>query len=180
MDELYKETGFYSKVIDKLNADKTLAEPVRKVALQIAQARLWEDARKLKEESWEVVRSPGGEIEAYRLALDKAEMANRLEPNDRSILDILGTAQYRVGAYQDAFNTLTRVEKMWDSTYQPIFAKLAFIAKAMASHKLGQYEHAEIALQQLQDLRKDELFALDTEIQAFLAEAEKLLAGEEQ
>jgi len=50
VDELYKETGFYSEVIDKLNADKTLAEPVRKVALQIANSRLWEDAEKLQAE----------------------------------------------------------------------------------------------------------------------------------
>ena len=178
VDELYKETGFYSEVIDKLKADKTLAEPVRKVALQIANSRLWEDARKLKEESWEVVRSPGGQIEAYRLALGKAEMANRLEPNDRSILLNLGMAQYRVGQYQDALNTLTRVEKMFKN--QPISAKLTFIGKAMASHKLGQYEHAEVALQQLRDLRKDERFAEDEEVQAFLTEAEKLLAGEEQ
>jgi len=186
VDELYKETSFYSEVIDKLNADKTLAEPVRKVALQIAKARLWEDARKLKEQSWEVVSLPGREIEAYRLALGKAEMANRLEPNDRSILHNLGIAQYRVGAYQDAVNTLTRAEKMWKNINQPksYFAKFAFIAKAMASHKLGQYEHAEVALQQLRDLRKDEQFAelvsLDEETQAFLAEAEKLLTGEKQ
>ncbi len=46
VDELYKETGFYSEVIDKLNADNTLAEPVRKVALQIANSRHWEDAEK--------------------------------------------------------------------------------------------------------------------------------------
>ncbi len=182
VDELYKETGFYSEVIDKLNADKTLAEPVRKVALQIAKARLWEDARKLKEQSWEVVSLPGREIEAYRLALGKAEMANRLEPNDRSILHNLGIAQYRVGAYQDAINTLTRAEKMWKNINQPIsiFAKFAFIAKAMASHKLGQYEHAEVALQRLRDLRKDELFAEDEEVQAFLTEAEKLITGEER
>ena len=43
VDELYKEHGLYEEVIDKLNTDKTLAKPVRKVALQIANARLWED-----------------------------------------------------------------------------------------------------------------------------------------
>jgi len=58
VDELYKETGFYSEVIDKLKADKTLGESVRKVALQIANARLWEDAEKLKKQSSE---SPGPE-----------------------------------------------------------------------------------------------------------------------
>ena len=180
VDELYEKLGFYSEVIDKLNADKTLDEPVRKVALQIANSRLWEDARKLEEQSWEVVRSPGGEIEAYRLALGKAEMANRLEPNDHIILAMLGVAQYRVGAYQDALDTLTRVEKMWENINQPFSAKFAFIAKAMASHKLGQYEHAEVALQQLRDLRKDERFAEDEETQPFLAEAEKLLSSRKE
>ena len=106
-------------------------------------------------------------------------MANRLEPNDWRILAILSTAQYRVGQYQDALNTLTRLEKMWENINQP-FAKFAFIVKAMASHKLGQYEQAEVALQQLRDWRKDERFAEDEEGQAFLEEAERLFAGEEQ
>jgi hypothetical protein len=53
VDKLYEEHGFYSEVIDKLKADKTLAEPVRKVALQIANSRLWEDAEKLKKQSSE-------------------------------------------------------------------------------------------------------------------------------
>lgn len=50
VDELHEECGFYDKVTDKLKADKTLDESVRKVALQIADARVWEDAEKLKEE----------------------------------------------------------------------------------------------------------------------------------
>jgi DNA-binding beta-propeller fold protein YncE len=44
--KLYAEHGSYSKVIDELNADKTLDEPVRKVALQIANSRKCEDAEK--------------------------------------------------------------------------------------------------------------------------------------
>ncbi|MHC4560307.1 MAG: protein kinase domain-containing protein, partial [Planctomycetota bacterium] len=46
VDKLHEEHGSYSKVIDELKAHKTLDEPVRKVALQIANARLWEDAEK--------------------------------------------------------------------------------------------------------------------------------------
>jgi len=61
VDQLYEKHGFYSEVIDKLKADKTLAEPVCKVALQIANARLWEDAEKLKKQSSE---SAGPEEEA--------------------------------------------------------------------------------------------------------------------
>jgi len=46
VDELYEKHGFYSKVIEKLKADNKLDESVRKVALQIANARLWEDKKK--------------------------------------------------------------------------------------------------------------------------------------
>jgi len=53
VDELYEEHGFYHEVIEKLGTDNTLAEPVRRIALQIANARRWEDAEKLKKESSE-------------------------------------------------------------------------------------------------------------------------------
>ena len=51
VDQLYKKHGVnYYEVIDKLKADKTLAEPVRKLALQIANSRLRKDTEKLKKE----------------------------------------------------------------------------------------------------------------------------------
>ncbi len=46
VDELYEKHGLYQRVIDGLKADETLDEAVREVALQIANARLWEDAEK--------------------------------------------------------------------------------------------------------------------------------------
>jgi len=46
VDQLYKEHGLYSTVINKLRIDDTLAIPVRKLALQVSQARLWEDTEK--------------------------------------------------------------------------------------------------------------------------------------
>jgi WD40 repeat protein/tRNA A-37 threonylcarbamoyl transferase component Bud32 len=46
VNELQKEQILYSKVIDILKVDKTLEESVRKVAIQIANARLWEDKEK--------------------------------------------------------------------------------------------------------------------------------------
>ncbi|NOR66305.1 MAG: hypothetical protein GQ528_03000, partial [Woeseiaceae bacterium] len=175
VDELYKETGFYSKVIDKLNADETLAEPVRKLALQVANSRLWEDTRKLIEQSWEVVSSPGGQIEAYRLVLVKAEMAHRLDPNDRLIFDILGTAQYRVGAYQDALTTLAEKMRV-HAQLEPGPSSLAFTA--MALHQLGRDEDAQAALNRLRVQLEDAKLGVKRWAQAFVIEAGKLLAGE--
>lgn len=49
VDELHEEHGLYSKVIEKLNADGAIEEPIRKIALQIANARLWEDKKKTEQ-----------------------------------------------------------------------------------------------------------------------------------
>jgi tetratricopeptide (TPR) repeat protein len=183
VDELYEEYGLYEEVIEKLNTDKTLAEPVRKVALQIANARLWEDAEKLNQESREVFSSPGRDIDAYQGALEKAEKANRLEPNTPSILTTLGVARYRVGAYEDALEVLKHSEKiiadlvvLGQSLLGPDPTNAAFIA--MAQHQLGRDEDAQAALDRLRGLCKDEQFAEDKEAQAFLEEAEKLFSSE--
>jgi tetratricopeptide (TPR) repeat protein len=182
-------------VIDKLQTDKALDEPVRKLALQIANSRKWEDAEKLNRESWEIVSLPNQETDAYRLALENSERANRLEPNDPSIIRTLGVAQYRVGMYEDALKTLTDTEKTRTDTEKtrtdtdktrtgtdkiltgtdekPEPANLAFMA--MALHKLGRTEEAKAALERLRGLLKDEKFANDQEAQGFLREVEQLI-----
>jgi WD40 repeat protein len=183
VDELYEEYGFYEEVIDKLNTDKTLAEPVRKVALHIANARLWEDAAKLNQESREVVSLCDRDIGAYQGALEKAEKANRSKPNDPSVLTTLGVAQYRVGAYEDALEVLKRSEKIvadlvvfGEPLLEPDPANGAFMA--MALHQLGRAEDAQAALAKLRTLWQGEKFADHEEAQSFLAEAEKLIGGQ--
>jgi len=159
-------------VIDKLKADETLDESVRKVALQIANTRLWEDAEKLIIESAQVLILPGRDIDEYRGALEKVEKVKQLT-NDPDIFTVLGVAQYRVGAYEDALGTLTHAEKIRkDSEAEPVHA--AFIA--MALHGLDRQEEAKAALERLRDLCKEEQFAEDKQAQGFLTEAEKLLA----
>ena len=179
VDELHQKHGFYYQVIDKLQADKALDEPVRKLALQIANSRKWQDAQKLNDESWDVVRSSTGEPNAYKEALNKAEKAVSLEPNSPNGLNTLGVAQYRVGAYQDALTTLSRADKMRTDANEPSAPEdLAFVA--MSLHKLGRADEAKAALKRLRALCKEERFAEDQEAQAFLTEAEQLITGEKQ
>jgi len=55
--------------------------------------------------------------------------------------------------------------------------------KAMTLHRIGRVDAAKAALGQLRELTKDEQFAEvgeDMEVQALLAEAEKLIAGEKK
>jgi len=177
VDELYKETGFYSDVIEKLKADKTLDESVRETALQIANSRSLEERRELAIEIWNVIRSAGAQIEAYRIALEKAEMANRLRPNSYGTLARVGVAQYRVGAYQDALTTLTESESMQPDYQHPSF--LAFkAAKAMALHQLGRDAEARAVLNRAHVLLENWQLAQYYFAQAYVIEAEKLCAGE--
>jgi WD40 repeat protein len=44
--EVYEKHGHWRDVIDELRADRNLDEPVRKLALQIVNSRLWEDEEK--------------------------------------------------------------------------------------------------------------------------------------
>ena len=111
--------------------------------------------------------------------MEKAEKANAWEPNDHAILTVLGTAQYRVGSYEDALKTLAKSEQILsDAGEEPDPANVAFTA--MTLHKIGQTEEAKAALEQLRELCKDEQFAEDVEVQGLLAEAEKLIAGEKK
>jgi tetratricopeptide (TPR) repeat protein len=169
VDELYKETGFHGEVIDRLKADKALDESVCKMAIHTAKARLWDAIQELQTETFEVVRLPGEQIEAYRVALDKAERANHLDPNDPHILIILGLAQYRVGAYQDVLMTLKECE---DWRPGP------FVTKAMALHQLGRTTEAREALNQAHVLLEGWEYGAYFTVLPFVVEAEKLLASE--
>ncbi len=133
-------------------------------------------AHVLNGQSWRVVRLPDGNEAAYRKALSKAQKAVGLRPDDWTILDTLGGAQYRVGAYEDALETLARSERIRLALYDdPCWDNLAFAA--MALHRLGRADEAKATLQQLRALLKDDRFADHEEAKALLAEAEKLLAG---
>jgi tetratricopeptide (TPR) repeat protein len=151
------------------------------MASNIANSRNWEDAHNLTIEAWATVILPDKDIAAYQMALDKAKNANALMPNEPGILDTLGAAQYRIGAYEDALVTLTKTDKIRiDTDEGPDPGNLAFMA--MTLYRLGRAEEAKAALGQLRELCKQEQlvggWALD--VQGLLDEAEKLLAGKEQ
>jgi tricorn protease-like protein len=179
VDELYQKYGFYYEVIDKISADKTLDEPIRKLALQIANSRKWEDADKLRREALEIVSSSGKSVDEYRTALEKAEKANSWEPNDPGILNTLGAAQYRLGSYEDALKTLAGSARMLsDGNEEPDPGNVAFTA--MTFYKVAQVDQAKVALERLRELCRQEHLDWDTEVKALLAEAEKLITGEKQ
>jgi WD40 repeat protein/serine/threonine protein kinase len=176
VDRLYREYGFYHEVIEQLRADKAIAEPVRSIALQIANSRLLEDTEKLNRVSWDLVSSPDRDVELYHRALDMAEKAHRLELDNRAALNTLGVAQYRTGAYHDALDSLTRSGKMRTQiSRKTAVANVAFAA--MTLYKLERHHDAQTALNRLRYLFEDRSFADRRHGHRFLFEAEKLFAG---
>ena len=177
VDQLHHKHVFYYEIIDKLNSDTTLEGSVRRVALQIADARRWEDTDKLRTESREITRSPDADAAAYQTAMEKAELANHLEPNDPSTLGALGLAQYRVGAYENALETLRNAEKMrTDSDREDDPTNVAFMV--MAHHRLGRAEDAKITMDRLRSLFEQGQYDDNLRARGSLIEAERLFAGE--
>jgi len=91
-----------------------------------------------------------------------------LTPDEPIAQALLGVAQYRVGAYEDALETLRRCGK----TSMGYIDRATAAFTAMALHQLGRQEEAEASLERLRDLCKDEEGA-----QFFLSEPERLING---
>ena len=81
-----------------------------------------------------------------------------------------------MGRYRDALTTLTQAEPLNANRYKgSIPADLAFLA--MAHYQLGHKEEAAKDLTRLRKAMQNPRWAKDPESQAFLQEAEELLAG---
>jgi WD40 repeat protein len=174
---LFEEWGLQAEVVARLRQDPTLSEAERAFALQAAQdhgewpEQLMRVAGKLNVKAWEVVKTPKGAREAYAQALRQAEEAVRLAPGDGQILNTMGVAQYRMGQYAKAVETLTQSDKLNHSSP----ADLAFLA--MAQQHLGKWDEAQATLGRLREVMKQPAWAKNAESQGFLREAEAVLQG---
>ena len=125
---LFAKPLFRSEVLAHLRADPVLSEPVRQEALALAE-RFVEFPYYLNRASRAVAGRPGAEPSAYRLAVQRAEIACRLMPFEGSYHTTLGMAQYRLGKYQEALTTLTRADELNQAAQGgPVPADLAFLA----------------------------------------------------
>jgi tetratricopeptide (TPR) repeat protein len=175
VDKLLDKLLLKEEVIATIRADGSLSEAVRQRALGLTE-RLQENPARLNSVSWQVVRQLGQSLDAYRRALRQAEVACRLTPQNGDYLNTLGVAQYRLGQYKEALETLTRSDQLnAPKNKGSIPADLAFLA--MAQHRLGQKEQAQAILARLQEAMKNPTWAKNAEAQGFLREAKALIEG---
>jgi WD40 repeat protein len=172
--ELYARLALRSDVLAELLKDTRFDSDSREYALKVAQSRS-ENAGQLNDDAWRVVREPGDTRENYALALRKISEAASLVPKSHDYLYTLGVAQYRVGRYEDALNTLKVSDEANTARDRPHPGDKAFIA--MAQTQLGRKVDAKKILDQLRVLMRQPFWAEDAEAQGFLREAAELIEG---
>jgi tetratricopeptide (TPR) repeat protein len=157
-------------VLEIVRARARISDAVRQEALALAED--WQpdiDEDELNNASWATVRQPDAKPDQYKLALKQAEMICRIAPENGYYLNTLGVAQYRVGLYQNAIDTLLRADKI----NRGFPADLAFLI--MAHHQLGHKDKAKVFLERLREIMKQPRWANDKESKAFLREAQQQL-----
>ena len=170
----YRDLLLHSEVLEAIKSEKRISEGLRARALAIAR-EYPENADALNMAAWQVVRIPASKLVAYQRAMRLAEAASRLQPDNGYPLNTLGVAQYRVGQYAQALETLLRSEKLNATKTGSIPGDLAFLA--MTYYKLGRKPDADATLVRLREAVKRAPPASVAESQGFLAEAEKLLGA---
>jgi tetratricopeptide (TPR) repeat protein len=162
--ELFAELLLREEVLTALRKDPTLNEADRDFALQVAQTHS-EDEQALDAAAWAVVKRRDAGKDAYAAALRRAEAAVRLAPGDGGMLNTLGVAQYRLGDYAKALETLQQSERV-NAAQRPFLADPAFLA--MAHQQLGHKEQAQGTLARLRELMKQSGSAAVADAQGFL------------
>jgi tetratricopeptide (TPR) repeat protein len=170
---LFTELLWREQVLAALRKDPTLNQADREFAIQVAQTHS-EDAHAWEEAAWAVVKSRDAGTDAYREARRRAEAAVRLVPGDGNMLLTLGAAQYRLGDYANALDTLEHAEKLIEpDSLRPSI--LTFLA--LAHYQLGHKEQAQATLGRLQKAMKQPKWTRNADAQSYLREAEELIGG---
>jgi Flp pilus assembly protein TadD len=171
--DFFGQMPLRADVLERLRTLPGMSPSRRQESIAVAQTHP-ENADKLNDLAWPLVKSPGGEMSGYRKALRYSEEACQLEPENGDFLKTLGVAYYRVGNYEKALDLLARSDKINALKEGSRPADLAFLA--MTHQQLGHTKEAEAELQRLRERIKDLRQMQAAQAQVFLLEAEELLA----
>jgi WD40 repeat protein/tRNA A-37 threonylcarbamoyl transferase component Bud32 len=188
VNRLFGEKLFKDDVRESLRENSTLSEPLLQEALALVEKHRV-DPKRFQAASWEIVRKPGGEAANYRLALRQAQAglnaASPQEPYFWRYLLTRGMAEYRVGEWKKALDTLTRADAAYSAWYleatagkgpQPMTRQpIAMAFLAMTRFQLGQKDEAQNLLLRLRESIKFPGWARDEQALALTREAEELI-----
>ncbi len=164
---------FPEPIIARLMQGPSVPPAIRDTAIELLRRRGYH-LNWLNSDAWGVVRAPGATPEQLANALARSEMVDRMFPDDPDYLNTLGTAQYRVGRFEQAITSLRRSEELYARLGRPRMAA-NYLVIAMAEHQLGRAVDAAASLATGRELMAQPPAGADAENQAFLREAERLI-----
>src|SRR5262249_38691537 len=145
LDQLFNRPLPRKAVLDRVRTDPALSEPVRQAALRLADHYREAEPQRLAATARLLARSPRLAHAYQYQALSQAEAACARAPDDGYCLTALGMAQYRLGKYREALETLTRAERLNTrrnvSNSGPLPADMALLA--LVHHRLGNPDEAK-------------------------------------
>jgi hypothetical protein len=175
VEPLFAEPLLRVDVLAKIRADASLSELVRQEALKLAET-LPENAPRLNNVSWSVVRQPSADAASYQRALRQAEAASHAAPDNADYLTALGMAYYRMERYREALAALENSRAGHASNGDEM---LDLYLLTMCHSRLGHAAKARECFQHAKDAQQRSAARLTRddleELQLFHREAERLL-----
>jgi hypothetical protein len=177
LDQLFNRPLPRKDVLNHLRADPALPEPVRQVALRLAvRYREVEDPKRYARTARLLARSAHLPAVWHRQALSQAEAACTLAPKDSYCLTALAMAQYRLGKYPEALQTLTRPDRL-NAQKLGSSAPVAFALLALVHHRLGHKDEVRELMTRLPPRTPDGRWKGDEEAELLLSEVELQILG---
>jgi tetratricopeptide (TPR) repeat protein len=160
-------------VVAQIKHDPNLTDSQREEALLCAEDKP-AIAELLNDSAWDTLRYAGNSQHHYERCIELALEACRLAPTDGMILNTLGVAQYRVGQYKQAVETLGQsyaINRTGEFGEHP--ADVAFLCMSYA--KLDRTTEARDEFDKLKRLTRLRFWHDDLECQAFYREASEVM-----
>jgi WD40 repeat protein/serine/threonine protein kinase len=172
---LFFKPLFRQEVLEALESDHTLSDPLRREALEIARDYP-EQPMRFQEHSLKTTLPLWATPDQYHRALEEAEAACRLLPEMGINWTTLGAAHYRLGNYAEAVRALTHALELnrGDPEVCPVI-DLVFLA--MAQHRGGQVDEAKKTMKRLRATLNDPPWNSQKAFKAFACQAEIVVEG---
>jgi WD40 repeat protein/serine/threonine protein kinase len=169
LDHLFARPLCRADVWEHLRGPAVLSPPARERALALVERYPEEtDPERFYQASWGVACRPWCNAVQYRFALQQANAACRLCPEQSRYRTARGAAEYRLGQYGEAGTILRGAGPL-----SP--AGLAFLA--MTQQRLGKHQEARATLARLREVAAKRQGGEDEETESLRREAESLIAG---
>ncbi len=161
--EVYEKHGHWRDAITELQADGTLDEPVRKLALRIANSRKWEDAHKVVDELYEkhglyhdVIAELQGDkgidepVRTLALQIANYHLWNDAQKLMQEAWEVVRPPDKDIEAYRAALAKAQQANS-WDPN-----APTILIVLGVAQYRAGLYEEVLSTFKRVAELRVNE------------------------